>query len=209
MLVFLGSVMLLFDLPNSFMEYIFILMMLFGSFFVWNHDLKKNKNYFKHFGDKLSHWADLRHQVWLGDTGTQWLRHILTDCRYPSCAPYSWNWVAHALPPSARSMNWKNFLSKYSEQQYSQLSQSSPGNTAHSGQSAQRPWVQTGHCCLSCWMFFCAGQCRISLQSVSSLRETLWRLLRQHVGCYPWRVPQQREEAPVSAWGATWWLPGP
>lgn len=55
MLVFLGSVMLLFDLPNSFMEYIFILMMLFGSFFVWNHDLKKNKNYFKHFGDKLSH----------------------------------------------------------------------------------------------------------------------------------------------------------
>lgn len=30
MLVFLGSVMLLFDLPNSFMEYIFILMLLFG-----------------------------------------------------------------------------------------------------------------------------------------------------------------------------------
>lgn len=33
MLVFLGSVQLLFDLPNSFMEYIFILMLLFGSFF--------------------------------------------------------------------------------------------------------------------------------------------------------------------------------
>lgn len=33
MLVFLGSVKLLFDLPNSFMEYIFILMLLFGSFF--------------------------------------------------------------------------------------------------------------------------------------------------------------------------------
>lgn len=33
MLVFLGSVQLLFDLPNSFMEYIFILMLLFGFFF--------------------------------------------------------------------------------------------------------------------------------------------------------------------------------
>lgn len=57
MLVFLGSVQLLFDLPNSFMEYIFILMLLFGSFFFFLSGLQsllKQKS-IKHFGDKLSH----------------------------------------------------------------------------------------------------------------------------------------------------------
>lgn len=55
MLVFLGSVMLLFDLPNSFMEYIFILMLLFESFlFVCLFGITIKKS-FKHFGDKLSH----------------------------------------------------------------------------------------------------------------------------------------------------------
>lgn len=55
MLVFLGSVKLLFDLPNSFMEYIFILMLLFGSSFSFWFGITIKKKSIKHFGDTLSH----------------------------------------------------------------------------------------------------------------------------------------------------------
>lgn len=45
---------------------------------------------------------------------------------------------------------------------------------------------------VSFWMGFLYGRVQ---------DQTLWRPLRQHVGCYCQRAPLQREEAPVSARG--------